>query len=99
MLFAVIRHDKPNSIALRLATRPRHLDYLEKVTHCIAYGGALLDDSSQQIGSILIIEVPDRQAAERFVAADPFVEAGLFAATHILPFRQVFQDGARLPGR
>jgi uncharacterized protein len=99
MLFAVIRHDKPNSVALRQATRPRHLVYLEKVTHCIAYGGALLDDLGQQIGSILIIDVLDRDAAEQFAAADPFVEAGLFAATHILPFRQVFQDGTRLPGR
>lgn len=97
MLFAVIRYDKPDSVALRLAARPRHLEYLEKVTHCIAYGGALLDDHGQQIGSILIVDVADRQTAEQFAATDPFVEADLFATTHILPFRQVFLDGARLP--
>ena len=99
MLFTVIRYDKPNGVALRKAARPRHLEYLEKVTPCITYGGALLDDLGQQIGSVLIIDVPDRQAAEQFAAADPFVEASLFAATHILPFRQVFYEGARLPGR
>ena len=68
---------------------------LERVTARITTGGALLDDQGQQIGSILIIDVPDRAAAEEFAATDPFVPAGLFASTHIAPFRQVFRDGAR----
>ena len=63
---------------------------------CITTGGALLDDQGQQIGSILIIDVADRAAAEEFAATDPFVAAGLFASTHIAPFRQVFKDGARI---
>lgn len=98
MLFVVIRHDKPNSVGLRHATRPRHLEYLEKVTRCIVYGGPLLDDAGQQIGSILVIDVADRQAAEHFASTDPFVDAGLFETTHILPFRHVFSDGARISG-
>ncbi|MEA2788133.1 MAG: hypothetical protein QOG73_539, partial [Acetobacteraceae bacterium] len=31
MLFAVIRHDKPNSLSLRLSERPKHLEYLKTV--------------------------------------------------------------------
>ena len=96
MLFAVIRHDKPNSVGLRQSTRPKHLEYLEVVMRCITGGGALLDDAGQQIGSILFIEVADRAAAEHFAATDPFDLAGLFASTHIQPFRQVFKDGARI---
>ena len=96
MLFSVIRIDKPNSVALRQSTRPKHLVYLEQVMACITTGGALLDDQGQQIGSILIIDVADRAAAEEFAATDPFVSAGLFASTHIAPFRQVFKDGARI---
>ena len=96
MLFTVIRHDRPNSVGLRQSERPRHLIYLERVTACITSGGALLDDKGQQIGSILIIDVADRAAAEEFAATDPYVEAGLFASTHIAPFRPVFKDGARI---
>ena len=55
-----------------------------------------MDDQGQQIGSILIIDVADRAAAEEFAATDPFVEAGLFASTYIAPFRSVFKDGARI---
>jgi uncharacterized protein len=93
MLFAVIRHDKPNSLALRLSARPKHLEYLKTVLGSIVYGGALLDDEGKQIGSMLIIDVADQAAADAFAIADPFVEADLFANTSVRPFRQVFMDG------
>ena len=96
MLFTVIRYDRPNSVGLRQSERPKHLIYLERVTPCITSGGALLDEKGQQIGSILIIDVADRAAAEEFAATDPYVEAGLFASTYIAPFRPVFKDGARI---
>jgi uncharacterized protein YciI len=96
MLFAVIRHDKPNSLALRMAERPKHLVYLETVLEKIMYGGALLDEEGKQNGSILIIDVADMEAAEAFAVADPFVDAGLFAQTIIQQFRHVFKDGGWL---
>jgi uncharacterized protein len=96
MLFAVIRHDKPGSFELRQSERPKHLVYLDRVMSCITSGGALLDANGQQNGSILIIDVADRAAAEEFAATDPYVAAGLFASTHITAFRPVFKDGARI---
>jgi uncharacterized protein YciI len=96
MLFAVIRHDKPNSLDLRLSERPKHLVYLETVLDKIMYGGALLDDAGKQVGSILIIDVEDKAAADAFAVADPYVDAGLFASTSIRQFRRVFKDGAWL---
>jgi uncharacterized protein len=96
MLFAVTRHDRPGSLALRLSERPSHLKYLETVLEKIAYGGALLDDDGKQVGSILIIEVTDEAAATAFADADPYVESGLFASTVIRAFRQVFENCAWL---
>jgi len=96
MLFTVIRHDKPNSVALRMSARPKHLVYLERVQRCIASGGAILNDNNEQVGSILMIDVADPAAAEEFAATDPFVAAGLFASTVIAPFRPVFSNGERI---
>jgi uncharacterized protein YciI len=93
MLFAVIRHDKPDSLALRMSERPKHLRYLKEVLHTITYGGALLDSEGKQIGSTLFIDVADKAAADAFAAADPYVDAGLFATTVIQQFRAVFKDG------
>ena len=96
MLFAVIRNDKPDCVGLRQSARPRHLEYLQDVIGLIRSGGAILNDDGQQVGSILFIDVANRAAAEEFAARDPFVDAGLFASTHIVPFRMVFADGLRI---
>lgn len=96
MLFAVTRHDKPDSLGMRLSERPKHLDYLEGVIDKIMNGGALLDDQGKQVGSILIIDVEDEAAASQFAAADPYVEVGLFSSTSIQRFRPVFKEGAWL---
>ncbi len=98
MLFVVIRHDKADCVGLRQRARPKHLEYLERVQPCIKAGGALLNAQREQIGSMLIIDVADRAAADDFAAADPFVAAGLFASTSIEAYLPVFQDGARLGG-
>lgn len=96
MLFAIIRHDKPDHLHLRLSERPKHLEYLAGVLDKIIYGGALLDEAGKQVGSILIIDVADMKAADAFVAADSYVDVGLFATTTVRLFRPVFKDGAWL---
>jgi uncharacterized protein len=96
MLFALIRHDKPGCIGLRKSARPKHLEYLTGVTGSIKWGGAIMHDDGYQTGSILFVEAADQEAAEALAAADPYVEAGLFARTEIVPFRTVFADGVRI---
>ena len=96
MLFALINTDRPASLDLRMATRPTHLAFLEGEAGKIVTGGALLDASGQPAGSLLVIDVADRAAAEAFAAADPYARAGLFESSVVRPFRQVFKDGAKL---
>ncbi len=96
MLFALICTDKPDSLALRMDTRPRHLAYLEGRQSDLVHAGALLDGDGRPVGSLLVIDVADRAAAEALAAGDPYAQAGLFEAVVIRPFRAVFKDGARL---
>lgn len=91
MLFVITCLDKPESLVLRQATRPAHLEYLG--TQPVTYGGPLLDDAGRPCGSMLVIDVPDHAAAAVFAAADPYAEAGLFASTTIMGFRAVLKDG------
>ncbi|MDE2334451.1 MAG: YciI family protein [Rhodospirillales bacterium] len=96
MLFALICTDRPASLELRMATRPQHLAYLEQYATKLVQVGPLLDTEGRASGSLLIIDVEDRAAAEGFAAADPYSKAGLFESTVIRPFRSVYRDGERV---
>ena len=93
MLFAITCTDKPDSLPLRMATRPTHLAYLETYISKIVLAGPLLDSDGRPAGSLLIVDVADRAEAEGFAAGDPYAKAGLFESAVIRPFRIVAQDG------
>ena len=96
MLFVLLYWDKPGRFALRQQTRPAHLAYIKAHERQVRHGGPLLDDAGQPIGSLLVIEAPDRAAAEAFAANDPYVQAGLFESVVIRATRIVVKDGAWL---
>lgn len=90
MQFALECIDKPNSLELRLANRPAHLEYLNGHKDALLLAGPLLDAAGEKpVGSLLIIEAADQRAAEAFAAADPYAQAGLFQSVSIRPFRKV----------
>ena len=94
MLFAIICTDKPASLDLRLATRERHIAYLETYATRIREAGPLLDPDGRPCGSLLIVDVADHAAAAGFAEADPYARVSLFESTLIRPYRQVYRDGA-----
>jgi len=93
MLYALICQDKPNSEALRKDTRSQHLAYISDFDVRLA-GPMLAEDEATMIGSIIILEVADRAAAEAFADGDPYHLAGLFASVTIHPFRQAIPPPA-----
>ena len=72
MLFVLICEDKPNSEDLRKSVREDHLAYLKDFD--VRFAGPMLsDDAETMVGSIIVIDVPDRAAANQFAAADHMV--------------------------
>ena len=96
MLFVLTCTDRPGALEMRLANRAAHLAYLESRIADLVQAGALLDADNKPCGSLLVLDLPDRAAAEAFAAADPYAKAGLFEATVIRPFRAVFKDGEKV---
>lgn len=88
MLYAVICDDKPGGLELRKANRAAHLDYL-KATGVVAQAGPFLDAEGAMVGSLLILDVPDLEAARAWAAGDPYAAAGLFAKVEIRPWNRV----------
>jgi uncharacterized protein YciI len=89
-LFALLCTDKPDSLELRLATRPTHLDYLTGLGATLKLAGPTLDGDDKPNGSLLIVEADDIAAARALADNDPYAKAGLFASVEVKPWRQVF---------
>ncbi|MEM7225314.1 MAG: YciI family protein [Pseudomonadota bacterium] len=90
MLFMIYCVDKPNHGEVRAANRPDHLDYLKaQGDKLVAAGPTPSDDGSAVTGSLIIMEMADRAAAEAFAAADPYAQAGLFESVTIKPWKKV----------
>jgi uncharacterized protein YciI len=88
-LFVISYVDKPNSLALRMATREAHLGYAhdESRPTKVKLGGPYLDDNGDMAGSLIIVEAPDKAAAVAFTQNDPYVKAGLMSSVDVRPFR------------
>jgi uncharacterized protein YciI len=86
-LYKLACFDNPDSLDLRMATRPAHLAYAGENLAQVKMAGALLDDAGDMAGSLFIMDVPDRAAVEAFNAADPYQTAGLFGRVEIRGFR------------
>lgn len=84
--------------ALRNATRPTHVAYLEAHADVVLAAGAKLrDDGTVGDGSFYLLDVETREEAERFVAADPFAQAGLIESMKVTRMRKAFFDRRRQP--
>lgn len=77
--------DRADAGELRAATRPEHLSYLGGFD--VLYGGPLLEDDGRMCGSLIVLDVNTREAAEEFAAGDPYAVAGLFERVTITGFR------------
>ena len=79
--------DRADAGDLRAATRPEHLAYVGGFD--VLYGGPLLEDDGRMCGSLIVLDVDTREAAEELAARDPYALAGLFKRVTITGFRPV----------
>ena len=86
--FIMICRDKPGHLELRQQTRDAHLAYIAE-TGVVAQAGPLLDDDEQMCGSLLVLDVPDIDAARAWGAQDPYFQAGLFDSVTVERWKKV----------
>lgn len=94
MLFAIMCTDRPDSLAVRVATRDAHIAYLQGRAASLVHAGPLLGPQGHPCGSLLLVDVEDEAHARALAAGDPYGHAGLFESVVVRPFRSVFCDGA-----
>lgn len=96
MWYAIIAEDTPNSLDLRLATRPQHLARLQALQDAgrlLLAGPFPAIDSSDPgpagfTGSLIVADFPNLYAAQHWANEDPFVISKVYANVVVKPFRK-----------
>lgn len=96
MEFVLYCLDKAGHSAKRTQLRTAHLAYTANRQSVFRFGGPLLDDDGQPVGSLMILELPSRKALDMHMQGDPFFSEGLFETVAIRATRQVMPE--RDPG-
>jgi uncharacterized protein YciI len=90
MLFVLHAMDRPGALPKRLSNYEAHKAFLSDTTphgvRIVMSGPLTADDGETMIGSLFLIEAPDRATVERFNAADPFFAADIWDKVTISGF-------------
>lgn len=90
MYFAIICNDKPDSLALRMKTRPAHVEHLKALGDTLKVAGPFTGaDEADMNGSLLIVEAASENEAREIAERDPYYKAGLFADVQVRPWKWV----------
>jgi len=98
VLYAIISEDVENSLAKRLAVRPKHLQRLQALQDAgrlVLAGPHPAIDSENPgdagfSGSLVVAEFASLEAARQWADSDPYIEAGVYAKVIVKPFKKVF---------
>ncbi len=90
MLFTIFCIDKPGMAEKRASVMPAHVEYLNSLSDIKnIMSGPLMDDNMETIvGSLYILEAPDRDAIKDFTSNDPLVAADIWKSVEIRVFNK-----------
>jgi len=90
MLYVIHALDKMDSLAKRKEHYPAHKAFLSEATKLgvtiVMSGPLTADDGETPVGSLFVVEAPNRKTAEAFHHADPFYGADIWGKTTLTSF-------------
>ena len=96
-LYALIGHDRPDSLELRMSVRAEHLARVRRLADegRIAIAGPFPAVDADEptaagfTGSLIIAEFDSLEAATAWADSDPYVDAGVFSRVIVKPYKLV----------
>jgi len=97
MWYAIISEDVKDSLSKRAGARDAHLARLRalaadgRVLIAGPHPAVDMEDPGEAgfTGSLVVLDFPSLEAAKTWAAADPYVEAGVYAKVTVKPFKLV----------
>ena len=98
MLYMLYGVDGPDGAARRATAREEHFKYLKDNEDILVLGGATLaDEDDTRTGSLLVINVQNRAAADAFADGEPLRNAGVFESYTVSRMRRGQWNPAAAP--
>lgn len=88
--FMILGHGDPAMSGAAEDLQEQQLEYMtgpERSDSLIAYGPLRSEDGREWLGTIALLELPDRPAAEATIHRSPYARAGLYATVEIHDWR------------
>ncbi|MBX9671408.1 MAG: YciI family protein [Candidatus Obscuribacterales bacterium] len=89
MQFLIIAKDGSDEKALerRLSVRSQHLERAAEMHDSgeALYGAAILNESEQMVGSVMICEFPSRKELDEWLDSEPYVRGGVWRNIEVFP--------------
>jgi uncharacterized protein YciI len=97
MWYVITGKDAPDALAIRRRVRPAHLERAKALAdsgRMLVAGPCPAIDSPDPgpagfTGSVIIADFPSLQAAQDWIAQDPYVTEGVFESHEVRPFLKV----------
>jgi uncharacterized protein YciI len=97
--FIVIAYDRPDVLELRRELRDEHVAGVERMRAAgsLLYGLALLDERGEMCGSVMVFELENRAALDRWLATEPYQTGGVWDRVEVQECRvgPMFRPAAR----
>ena len=91
MQFLLVAHDGTDLDAhkRRMAVRPEHLRKIKSLKDNgeFLFGGAILDNRGNMIGSMILYEMPDRKTLDERLKDEPYIYGNVWEKIEIVSFR------------
>lgn len=92
MQFLVRAYDGPGMLGRRLAVRPRHLEGMDAMREHVVCAGGLLDEHGEMVGSMLVLDLPDRAALDAYLEREPYLAEGVWERLEVEVMNVVILD-------
>ena len=100
MLFVIHMLDRADASELRVQTAATHRTFVGEHLDKMYLGGPLLDERGEEaVGSLIVMDFPDGEATERFIAQEPYNVDGLFERVTIPYFSPLCFSPVVEPGK
>lgn len=96
MQFIITAHDGVDALDKRMEVRPRHLEGVAKLGKHVLCAGGIMSDEGTLKGSVLIMDMPNREALDEYLASEPYVTEHVWEKIEVEPMNVVVVSGEKI---